>query len=171
MRKIGHLLLLLCALRALAAPRIKVIKLAVMNPTDQARTAEDITVGLTALARVAPDLRGPVIVTTSDAATLEEDAHTLQTVELPSQIQAEELAFQIELKPKQTRVVTIAYGDQVTIGLLRRAYPHWEVRRSQTAKVQILSETAVSEPAPADTAVNIHRTYKPSTGPPGALSH
>jgi unsaturated chondroitin disaccharide hydrolase len=69
-------------------------------------------------------------VTTSDAATLEEDARTLQTIELPSQAddldgdnQYDELAFQIDLKPKQTRIVTIAYGETATIQRLRSEYP------------------------------------------------
>src|SRR2546425_437573 len=35
----------------------------------------------------------------------------------------DELAFQIELKPRQTRIVTIAYGDTVTMQRLRSDYP------------------------------------------------
>ncbi|HEX3229060.1 MAG TPA: DUF4861 family protein, partial [Pyrinomonadaceae bacterium] len=73
---------------------------------------------------------GDVIVTTSDAATVDEDARTLQTIELPSQAddldgdnKLDELAFQIDLKPKQTRIVTIAYGETATIQRLRSEYP------------------------------------------------
>jgi unsaturated chondroitin disaccharide hydrolase len=114
-----------------AAPRIKVLKVAVTNPTEQARAHENIVVSVADLKRIAPDFEaGDVIVTTSDAATLEEDARTLQTIELPSQAddldgdnKYDELAFQIELKPKQTRVVTIAYGDTATIQRLRSDYP------------------------------------------------
>ena len=54
----------------------------------------------------------------------------MQTIELPSQAddldgdnKYDELAFQIELKPKQTRIVTIAYGDTATIQRLRSDYP------------------------------------------------
>src|SRR5260370_27743617 len=83
------------------------------------------------LKRVAPDFTAAdAIVTTSDAATMEEDARTLQTIELPSQAddldgdnKYDEIAFQIELKPKQTRIVTIAYGDPATIQRLRGNYP------------------------------------------------
>src|SRR5260370_891372 len=83
------------------------------------------------LKRVAPDFTAAdAIVTTSDAATMEEDARTLQTIELPSQAddldgdnKYDEIAFQIELKPKQTRIVTIAYGDTATMQRLRSDYP------------------------------------------------
>jgi unsaturated chondroitin disaccharide hydrolase len=114
-----------------AAPRIKVLKLSVTNPTDQTRWAEDVVVKVDDLKRMAPDFRASdVVVTTSEAATLEEDARTLQTIELPSQAddldgdnKIDELAFQIDLKPRQTRVVTIAYGDTATIQRLRSDYP------------------------------------------------
>jgi len=116
---------------ASATPRIKVIKLSITNPTDQTRLHENIIVSIADLKRIAPDFKaGDVIVTTSDAATLEDDARTLQTTELPSQAddldgdnKYDELAFQIELKPKQTRIVTIAYGETATIQRLRGDYP------------------------------------------------
>ena len=122
---------LLMAASIFASPRVKVLKLAITNPTDEPRLAEDIVVAVADLKRIAPDLKpGDVIVTTSDAATLEEDAGTLQTIELPSQAddldgdnKLDELAFQIDLKPKQTRIVTIAYGDTTTIQRLRGDYP------------------------------------------------
>ena len=125
------LILFAAAVSALGAPRIKVLKIAVTNRTDELRLAEDIVVSVADLKRVAPDFRaGDAIVTTSDAATLEEDARTLQTMELPSQAddldgdnKYDELAFQIDLKPKQTRIVTIAYGETATIQRLRSAYP------------------------------------------------
>jgi len=121
---------------ALLAPlvgalRIQVLKLAVTNPTSEARSGEDIVVPAVDLRHVAPDFRsGAFIVTTSDASTIEEDANTLQTIELPSQAddldgdgKFDELAFQIDLNPKQTRIVTIAFGDQATIARLRGQYP------------------------------------------------
>jgi Domain of unknown function (DUF4861) len=125
------LILFAAAVSAFGAPRIKVLKIAVTNRTDELRLAEDIVVSVADLKRVAPDFRaGDAIVTTSDAATLEEDARTLQTAELPSQAddldgdnKYDELAFQIDLKPKQTRIVTIAYGEAATIQRLRSAYP------------------------------------------------
>lgn len=117
--------------RAFAAPRVKVLKLSVTNPSDEARIAEDIVISVADLKRIAPDFKaGDVIVTTSEAATLDEDARTLQTVELPSQAddldgdnKLDELAFQIDLKPKQTRIVTLAYGDTTAIQRLRSDYP------------------------------------------------
>src|SRR5215471_14807337 len=116
---------------ATAAPRIKVLKLSVTNPTNETRAAEDIVVSVSDLTRIAPDFQaGDAIVTTSDASTLEEDARTLQTIELPSQAddldsdnKYDELAFQIDLKPKQTRIVNIAYGDTATMQRLRSNYP------------------------------------------------
>src|SRR2546421_350172 len=114
-----------------AAPRVKVLKLAITNPADETRLAEDVVISIAELKRIAPDFKaGDAIVTTSDASTLEEDARTLQTIELPSQAddldgdnQYDELAFQIDLKPKQTRIVTIAYGETATIQRLRSEYP------------------------------------------------
>src|SRR3989440_6262437 len=125
------LLFLMTGASALAEPRVKVLKLSVTNPTDEARLHQNIIVSVAELKKVAPDFKaGDAIVTTSDASTLEEDARTLQTTELPSQAddldgdnKYDELAFQIELKPKQTRIVTIAYGDQATIQRLRSDYP------------------------------------------------
>src|SRR5437868_13159425 len=108
---------------AWAAPRVKVLKLAVSNPTDETRARENVVVGVAELKRVAPDFRaGDCVVTTSDAGVLEEDARTLQTTKLPSQAddldgdgKYDEIAFQIDLKPRQTRVVSIAYGDAATL--------------------------------------------------------
>jgi len=95
-----------------------------------ARASEDIVVPVAALKRVAPDFTaGTAIVTTSDAATVGQDARTLQTVELPSQAddldgdgKYDELVFQIDLKPRQTRIVTIAYGDPATMQRLPASY-------------------------------------------------
>ena len=133
-QRVCTILILICcgvAARVLATPRVKVLKLSVTNPADQTRLAEDIVISVADLKRIAPDFRpSDVIVTTSDAATLGEDAQTLQTIELPSQAddldgdnKIDELAFQIDLKPRQTRLVTIAYGDTATIQRLRSDYP------------------------------------------------
>src|SRR3954470_20254138 len=80
-----NLLLLSAAATVWGVPRIKVLKLAVTNPADELRAHENITVQVAELKRIAPDFNASaVIVTTSDAATLESDARTIQTVELPS---------------------------------------------------------------------------------------
>ncbi|MEA2175597.1 MAG: hypothetical protein QOD00_3189 [Blastocatellia bacterium] len=115
---------------AWSAPHIKSLKLAVTNPTGESRAHENVVVSVAELRRVAPDFRAVAcVVTTSDAATLEEDASTLQTTELASQSddidgdgKYDEIAFQIELKPKQTRVVTISYGDAGVMQRIRSDY-------------------------------------------------
>jgi unsaturated chondroitin disaccharide hydrolase len=114
-----------------AASHIQVLKLAVANPSAGSRSPENVSIRVAELKRIAPDFRaGNAIVTTSDASTLEEDARTLRTTELPSQADDldgdgsyDELVFQIDLKPKQTRIVTIAYGDAATITRIRSDYP------------------------------------------------
>ncbi len=135
-RRVAHLLSVFIfffypAQSPAATPRIKVIKIAVTNPTNDNRPAEDIVVNVADLKLIAPDFTASdIVVTTSDASTLGEDAHTLQTIELPSQAddldgdrKLDEIAFQIDLKPKQTRIVTIAYGDPETVQRLRSDYP------------------------------------------------
>jgi unsaturated chondroitin disaccharide hydrolase len=125
------LFLLVATTPSWAIPRIKVVKLAVTNPNELGRAHENIVVNIAELKRIAPDFKaGDVIVTTSDASTLEDDARTMQVTELPSQVddldgdgRYDELVFQIELKPKQTRIVTIAYGDAATMQRLRSDYP------------------------------------------------
>ncbi|MCU1266952.1 MAG: glycosyl hydrolase, family 88 [Acidobacteria bacterium] len=127
----GVLFLLVGATPLWGAQRVKVLKLAVTNPTEQARAHDTIVIKVADLKRIAPDFKGgDCIVTTSEAATLEEDARTLQVTELPSQAddldgdnQFDELAFLIELKPNQTRIVTIAYGETATMQRLRTDYP------------------------------------------------
>jgi unsaturated chondroitin disaccharide hydrolase len=114
-----------------AAPHIKTLKLAVTNPTDAVRDAEPVTISIADLKKIAPDFNpGLVVVTVTDAATLDEDAAVLHAEELPSQIddldgdgKADEIAFQIHLSAKQTRVVSIAYGEAATIMRLRAEYP------------------------------------------------
>src|SRR5271157_2732596 len=108
---IAGLLALLAGAAATAAP-LKVLPLCITNHTAEARAAEDIVVPVAALKRIAPDFNAAnASVTTSDAATLEEDARTLQTIELASQAddldgdgKLDELVFQIDLAPHQTRI-------------------------------------------------------------------
>ncbi len=109
---------------------IKGIKVAVTNPSSDARLSSDVVMSVAEIRKIAPDFKpGAAIVTATEAATLEEDAATLQTQELPSQVddldgdgKADELAFQIDLSPHQTRIVTISYGDQDRIWRLRGEY-------------------------------------------------
>jgi unsaturated chondroitin disaccharide hydrolase len=107
------------------------LKLSVTNPGPEARPAEGVVVPLPLLRQAASDLTPAVlVVTTSEARTLEEDAASLETEELPSQVddldgdgQLDELAFQIDLGPRQTRIVSVAYGDPPTLFRLRSSYP------------------------------------------------
>src|SRR5256885_4701628 len=112
-------------------PKIKGIKVLISNPSTEARLGSNIVIPIAEVRRVAPDFKpGAAIVTATDAATLEEDAGVLQTQELASQMddldgdgKADELAFQIDLSPRQTRIVTISYGEEARIWRLRGDYP------------------------------------------------
>ena len=99
-------------------PPVREIKVAISNPTDQARPAEDIVIPFAQLRQVAPEINAGSLVVTVDKA------------EVPSQVddlngdgKADELAFQIDLNPKQTRTVTIAYGEPDQIFRMRSEYP------------------------------------------------
>jgi len=120
----------LCTPRAQGTPQIKNIKIAISNPGDDARTAADIVIPIAQLRKVAPDFTpGAMIVTVSDAGTLKQDASELQAEELPSQVddldgdgKGDDLAFQVDLAPHQTRIVTVSYGNQERIWRLRGDY-------------------------------------------------
>jgi unsaturated chondroitin disaccharide hydrolase len=115
---------------AQADQRIKNLKIVVSNPSETARAAADVVIPIAEIRKVAPDFKpGAVIVTVSDASTLDEDASVLQTKELPSQVddldgdgKADELAFQVDLAARQTRIVTISYGEGARIWRLRGDY-------------------------------------------------
>src|SRR6266478_4699273 len=123
---------LLCISPGLAWGRqnIKCIKIAITNPSPDARPGADVVIAIAEMRRVAADFTpGSIVVTATDAANLQEDAATLRTEELPSQMddmgadgKADELAFQIDLSSHQTRVVTISYGTPDRIWRLRRDY-------------------------------------------------
>jgi unsaturated chondroitin disaccharide hydrolase len=110
--------------------RIKNIKIAVTNPTAAPRPNADVVISVAEIRKVVGDFApGLVVVTATDAKTVEEDDLVLQTEELPAQVDdldgdgvGDELAFQINLLPHQTRIVTISYGDQKRISLLRSDY-------------------------------------------------
>jgi hypothetical protein len=132
-RSIG-LAAIACAMAApsaFAAPKIKTIKIAVTNPGSVAREAEPIVLSLAELKKLAPELQPTtIVVTVTDAKTIEEDAAILQAEEVPSQIDdldgngtADELAFQVKLAAGQTRLVTIAFGDAATMMRLKGEYP------------------------------------------------
>jgi unsaturated chondroitin disaccharide hydrolase len=113
-----------------AEPHLKSIKVAITNPTDENRPAENIVLSISELKKIAPDFyAGSQIVTASDASTVAEDATVLHATELPSQVDdldgdsvPDELAFQISLKPHQTRIVTVTWGAVDRIFRLRGDY-------------------------------------------------
>jgi unsaturated chondroitin disaccharide hydrolase len=109
---------------------IKNIKVVVSNPSGTARVAANVVIPIAEIRKVAPDFKpGAAIVTSSDASTLAEDASILQTEELPSQLddldgdgKADELAFQVNLAARQSRIVTISFADEDRIWRLRKDY-------------------------------------------------
>lgn len=115
---------------AQAGQLIKNVKIVVLNPSENARTAANIVIPIAELRKVAPDFKpGAAIVTVSDASSRDEDAAVLETEELPSQVddldgdgKADELAFQVNLASHQSRIVTISFGDQDRIWRLRKNY-------------------------------------------------
>lgn len=115
---------------AAAEAHLRCVKVSITNPSGQQRKAEDIVINIAQLKAIAPDFyAGSQIVTATDAATIEEDAAVLKASELPSQVddidgdfQPDELAFQIDLQPHQTRMVTITWGPPDRIFRLRADY-------------------------------------------------
>src|SRR5713101_8052720 len=120
----------LCTPRAQGTPQIKNIKIAISNRSDHAQNGADIVIPIAQLRKVAPDITpGAMIVTVSGAGTLKQDASALQAEELPSQVddldgdgKGDDLAFQVDLAPHQTRIVTVSYGNQERIWRLRGDY-------------------------------------------------
>jgi len=135
MRKTIAITILSCGLllttAAQAASHLKGIKVAVTNPSAEERWAEPIVISIPELRKIAPDLRaGSLIVTVTHTADLQQDAAALQATEIPSQVddldndeKADELAFQLDLKPHETCVVTITYGQPGRIFKIRGDYP------------------------------------------------
>ena len=110
--------------------RIQLLKLAITNPGNWTRPAADIAIPLAELRRAAPQFTpGNVIVTATHAVALAADARRMHARELASQIEAGSragrrgrLLFQLNLGPRERRIVTIAYGEAATIWRIRRLY-------------------------------------------------
>src|ERR1039457_6683590 len=124
---------LIVALAAAAldtAPLIHRIQLSITNPVPIAQT-ENVVLTVAQLKRIDPAFHAAnAIVVATNAANFADDARVMQTAELPSQAddldgdgKLDELVFQIDLAAAQTRIVTIAYGDQAAIQRLRGRYP------------------------------------------------
>lgn len=125
------LVLVLANSSAWAGPHLRSIKIAITNSTAQDRPATDIVLSVIELRKIAPDFyAGSQIVTATDAQTLEDDTAVLKATEIPSQVddldgdnKPDELAFQLDLHPHQTRIVTVTYGPPDRIFRLRGDYP------------------------------------------------
>lgn len=97
---------------------VREIKISISNPSDETRYAEDVMIPFEHLRKLAPGINaGSLIVTVDDS-------------DLPSQVddldgdgKADELVFQIDLKPRQTRWATIEYGEPDQIYRKRNEYP------------------------------------------------
>src|SRR5260370_22896726 len=113
-----------------AATRIERTQLPITNPVPLARL-ESFALPVAQLKRIDPAFNaGNAIVVATNAANPADDARVLQAAELPSQAddldgdgKYDELVFQIDLAAGQTRIVTIAYGDQAAIQRLRARDP------------------------------------------------
>ncbi|HEY6400590.1 MAG TPA: DUF4861 family protein [Blastocatellia bacterium] len=107
---------------ATSGQKLKSIRLEIANPSDLARAAENIVIKVENLKRIAPDFKPLGVIVSADVLG--------RSVELPSQVddmdgdgKLDELAFQIDLQTRQTRHVTIAYGEIAEVLPLRRSYP------------------------------------------------
>src|SRR6266849_1450692 len=122
--------LLLLTTSALCLEGIKSVRIAVENPTNSLRAAADVVLSIPDLRNITPDFTpGSVLVTCTSAATLEQDVAIAESTELPSQVddldgdgKGDEIAFQIDLGPNQTRIVTIFYGPPDRILRIRNEY-------------------------------------------------
>lgn len=122
---------LLFSAAAQAASHLRGIKIAVTNPSGEERRSEPVVIPIPELRKIAPDLRaGALIVTVTHATDLEQDTAAIQATEIPSQVddldndgKADELAFQLDLKPHETCIVTVTYGEPGRIFKIRGDYP------------------------------------------------
>jgi unsaturated rhamnogalacturonyl hydrolase len=113
----------------LTRPPGKTVEITVTNRTNE-RRVEDVVLRVAEIQRAAPDFdAATATVRTTDGKTLGRDP-AADAIELPSQAddldgdgKPDELAFQIELQPSQSRVVTIAYGEPSPIATSRTGYP------------------------------------------------
>jgi len=122
---------LLFTTTARATPGLAGIKIAITNPSGRQRRAEPVVIPIAELRRIAPDLHaGSLIVTVTRTSDLQQDAGAPQAAEIPSQIddldddgKADELAFQLDLQPHETCMVTVTYGKPNRILKIRGDYP------------------------------------------------
>src|SRR5215510_12800912 len=125
------LLFFLSSITSSATPHLFGIKIAITNPSAEERRGEPVVIPISTLRKIAPDLRaGSLIVSVTRTSDLQQDAAALQATEIPSQVDdldddghADELAFQLNLQPHETCIVTISYGEPGRIFKIRGDYP------------------------------------------------
>jgi unsaturated chondroitin disaccharide hydrolase len=115
---------------AWASSHLLGIKVSVTNTSSEERRAEPVVIPISVLRKIAPNLRaGALIVTVTRTQELEQDAAAIQATEVPSQVddldddgKSDELAFQLDLQPRETCIVTITYGEPGRIYKIRGDY-------------------------------------------------
>lgn len=130
MRKLLYVLLFLsAAVSTRSAEHLGTIRVAIENPTAEARPASDIVLSIAELRKVAPGFSPGALFVTCAPDSASSDAKG-EREELPSQVddldgdgKGDELAFQIDLAPRQKRIVTITYGGPDQILRMRHSYP------------------------------------------------
>ncbi len=119
----------------LTNPPRKRLKLSITNPTSQSRV-EDVVLKVSDIRRTIPDFAAEAATVSASETVMpkkdsavKEDSAVKNGAEIPSQAddldgdgKADELAFQIELQPKQTRVVTVTYGSTGVIFASQSGY-------------------------------------------------
>ena len=113
----------------LTAPPSKAVSVAVANPTNTSRV-EDVVLSVSEIQRTHPDFRAQSLVVSVQADNATGKETSPGGNELPSQLddldgdgQPDEIAFQIALQPKQTRVVTVAYDLPESAQTKKAEYP------------------------------------------------
>jgi unsaturated rhamnogalacturonyl hydrolase len=118
----------------LTSPSRKTVRVAVTNPSRE-RRVEDVVLRVAEIQRMAPDFNAVgAVVIADDARAPSAEPPTADAADparqLPSQAddldgdgRPDELAFQIELQPRQTRTVAITYGGPAGLATPRADYP------------------------------------------------
>jgi hypothetical protein len=111
----------LVSVAAWAAP--KTVKISISNPTAENRPAEQIVIPMPELRNAAPGINAGTLMVTVQGAGAKMEELPSQVDDLDGDNKADELAFEIDLKPHQTRTVTVTYGTPDDILRRRSFYP------------------------------------------------
>lgn len=119
-RRVAMCAVLLSA-AAWAAP--KTVKIAITNPTAENRPAEQIVIPMPELRKAAPGINAGTVMVSVQGAGAKMQEVPSQVDDLDGDNKADELAFEIDLKPHQTRTVTVTCGTPDEILRRRSFYP------------------------------------------------